>query len=165
MPEKIKGKVKWFSNRKGFGFVSPDTGGDDLFLHHSKIVSEAEYKTLVSTKKQPKNCSTVVIVTRSSNFPSKHVFCCTNQSTTNWNYIGNPACWMCDALVRTDNSKVVPTCANRVDLVIIGGRMVTCHGDVVIILCSLISFVPSIFVRQIPHIVLCLYCFQFYCKL
>lgn len=46
MPEKVKGKVKWFSNRKGFGFVAPETGGEDIFLHHSKIVSDAEYKTL-----------------------------------------------------------------------------------------------------------------------
>jgi len=46
MPEKIKGTVKWFSNRKGFGFVSPSTGGDDIFLHHSRIVSDADYKTL-----------------------------------------------------------------------------------------------------------------------
>jgi CspA family cold shock protein len=46
MPEKVKGKVKWFSNRKGFGFVSPASGGDDVFLHHSRIVSDAEYKTL-----------------------------------------------------------------------------------------------------------------------
>ena len=50
MPEKIKGTVKWFSNRKGFGFVSPSTGGDDIFLHHSRIVSDADYKTLVSEK-------------------------------------------------------------------------------------------------------------------
>lgn len=48
MPEKVKGTVKWFSNRKGFGFVSPAAGGDDIFLHHSRIVSDADYKTLVS---------------------------------------------------------------------------------------------------------------------
>jgi CspA family cold shock protein len=39
------GTVKWFNNAKGYGFILPDGGGDDLFAHYSSIQMEG-YKTL-----------------------------------------------------------------------------------------------------------------------
>ena len=39
------GTVKWFSNAKGYGFIAPEQGGDDIFAHFSAISMEG-YKTL-----------------------------------------------------------------------------------------------------------------------
>ncbi|OIO10229.1 MAG: cold-shock protein [Elusimicrobia bacterium CG1_02_63_36] len=45
----MKGKVKWFNDQKGFGFITPEDGSKDLFVHHSSILADG-FKTLAENQ-------------------------------------------------------------------------------------------------------------------
>ena len=46
----VTGTVKWFNESKGFGFITPDNGGDDVFAHFSAIQARG-FKTLKENQK------------------------------------------------------------------------------------------------------------------
>lgn len=50
MSNKSTGSVKWFNETKGFGFLSQDNGGQDVFVHFNAIVADG-FKTLTEGQK------------------------------------------------------------------------------------------------------------------
>ena len=63
------GTVKWFSDEKGFGFITPDDQGKDLFVHHTSIQGDG-YKSLAEgarvsfeTQQGPKGSAAANVVT------------------------------------------------------------------------------------------------------
>lgn len=45
------GLVKWFNDQRGYGFIIPDEGGDDLFVHRSNIIGDDYHKSLQEGQK------------------------------------------------------------------------------------------------------------------
>ena len=50
MSAKVTGSVKWFNETKGFGFLTQDNGGQDVFVHFNAIVADG-FKTLTEGQK------------------------------------------------------------------------------------------------------------------
>jgi CspA family cold shock protein len=67
MPERYRGVVKWFDNRKGYGFIQREEVGDDVFVHFREIQGEG-FKTLFEGQKVEFS-----LITRDKGFAAENV--------------------------------------------------------------------------------------------
>ncbi len=47
----LQGTVKWFNSDRGYGFITQDEGGKDLFIHHTGIISKSNFASLKDGQK------------------------------------------------------------------------------------------------------------------
>jgi CspA family cold shock protein len=50
MAERVTGKVKWFNEEKGYGFIAREDGGEDVFLHYSALSGDG-FKTIAEDER------------------------------------------------------------------------------------------------------------------
>ncbi len=76
MTQRLTGTIKWYNARQGFGFVTPDTGGDDVFVHHSALAQSLKARIDIGARvvfniEHRKKGPTATDVTRLDEAPPK----------------------------------------------------------------------------------------------
>jgi CspA family cold shock protein len=74
-----RGTVKWFNADKGFGFIAPEDGSKDLFVHHSEIQAGGGYATLNEGQAVEFEVGQGLVQTKLFLFRSQHITSCSTR--------------------------------------------------------------------------------------